>query len=312
MNLTEPDANSSRPAGLAGLTGREIPPACVGAAAALAARLPVFAPQGWVGLVLIGICWPLNWTLPGMRTAYLFFPLWLGYILVVDSLVQMRNGSSLWTRGRWTFIWLFIVSAPVWWLFEMINSRTANWEYQGSDTFTQLQYYVLCTISFSTVMPAVFETAELVRTFRWLQRFASGPSIRPTRSLSATLLLAGLGMLGLTLLWPKYCYPFVWTSAALILEPVNRWTGRSHFLEKIQHGDWRPVVSLSVGALICGFFWEMWNYYSCPKWVYHTPGAQFLHIFEMPLLGYAGYVPFALELFGLKNLLWRRSPKLNI
>jgi len=32
----------------------------------------------------------------------------------------------------------------------------------------------------------------------------------------------------------------------------------------------------------------------------------------MPLLGYAGYIPFALELYGLKNFLWRRSPELKI
>src|SRR5438094_8163951 len=140
--------------------------------------------QGWFGLVLLAICWPLNWTLPGMRTAYLFFPLWLGYILLVDALVQARTGSSLWTRSRRDFVWLFVVSSPVWWLFEMINSQTANWEYQGSDVFSQLQYYLLCTLSFSTVMPAVFETAELARTFRWLQRFASGPSFRPTAALS--------------------------------------------------------------------------------------------------------------------------------
>ena len=67
---------------------------------AIAARPLSLASQGWLGLVLIAICWPLNWTLPGMRTAYLFFPLWLGYILVVDALVQARTGSSLWTRGR--------------------------------------------------------------------------------------------------------------------------------------------------------------------------------------------------------------------
>ena len=43
------------------------------------------------------------------------------------------------------------------------------------------------------------------------------------------------------------------------------------------------------------------------KWIYHTPGAQFLHVFEMPLLGYGGYVPFALELWALKSFLWPRS-----
>src|SRR5213595_396717 len=97
------------------------------------------APHGWVGLLLIALCWPLNWTLPGMRTAYLFFPLWLGYILVVDALVLTRTGDSLYARSRRHFVLLFVASAPVWWLFEWINSRTANWEYVGSNSFTQFE-----------------------------------------------------------------------------------------------------------------------------------------------------------------------------
>ncbi len=277
-----------------------------------AKQLPRFAPQGWAGLILLAVCWPLNWTLPGMRTAYLFFPLWLGYILVVDALVFLRAGSSLWTRSRRDFLLLFCVSAPVWWMFEAINWRTQNWEYVGSGNFSWLEYYALCTLSFSTVMPAVFETAELVRTFRWTQRFASTWCVPPTPMVCRGLMLAGVVMLALTLLWPRFFYPFVWTSLALIFEPVNRWLGRPHFLEWLEHGDWRPMIALSLGALICGVFWEMWNYWSWPKWVYHTPGAQFLHVFEMPLLGYGGYVPFALELFGLKNLLWPRGPRLRL
>src|SRR5260370_6487285 len=94
-------------------------------------------------------------------------------------------------------------------------------------------------------------------------------------------------MLLVTLAW-QYCYPLVWISLVLIFEPLNCWLGREHFMEYLERGDWRPIVSLSVGALICGFFWEMWNYYSWPKRIYHTPGAQFLHVFEMPLLGYGG------------------------
>src|SRR5689334_22438120 len=88
-----------------------------------------FAFHGWLGLMLVAVFWPLNWVLPGMRTAYLFFPLWLGYILTVDSLVLARTGSSLWKRSRANFVLLFAASSPVWWLFEWINNRTGNWEY---------------------------------------------------------------------------------------------------------------------------------------------------------------------------------------
>lgn len=273
---------------------------------------PRFAPQGWVGLSLLAVCWPLNWMLPGMRTAYLFFPLWLGYILLVDALVCWRAGSSLWTRQRRGFYLLFFLSAPAWWLFEFINRRTGNWEYLGSSSFTPLEYYTLCTLSFSTVMPAVFETAELARTFHWVDFIRSGPKIPDTRRLAPGLFLAGLIMLTLVLLWPKWFYPLVWISLCLVLEPMNFWLGRRHLLARLRQGEWHPLISLSVGALICGFFWEMWNYWSWPQWIYHTPGVNYWHIFEMPLLGYGGYIPFALELFALMNFLSPRAPELRI
>ena len=273
---------------------------------------PRFATQGWLGLFLLATCWPLNWMLPGVRTAYLFFPLWLGYILVVDALVFWRAGTSLWTRSHRGFAALFILSAPSWWLFEVINNRTGNWEYLGAEGFTPLENHVLCTLSFSTVMPAVFETAELVRTFRWVKSLRPGARIADTPQTNRLLLIAGVVMLTATLLWPKFCYPFVWISLALILEPLNHWLRRPHLLGWLAQGDWRPLISLALGALICGFFWEMWNEWSWPQWIYHTPGAEFFHIFKMPLPGYGGYIPFALELFGLKNFLWLRGPKLEL
>ena len=136
-----------------------------------------------------------------------------------------------------------------------------------------------------------------------MARFAQGAPIRPSRANCVGLFCAGWLMLALALVWPQWCYPFVWTSLFLILEPCNVWRKRTSLFDWLARGDWRPVVALSVGALICGFFWELWNYHSYPKWIYHIPGAQFLHIFEMPLLGYLGYLPFAWELFALRNLL---------
>ena len=267
--------------------------------------------RGWMGLILVAACWPLNWALPGIRTSYLFFPLWLGYILLVDALVQVRTSSSIWTRSRRGFLLLFVISAPVWWLFELINLRTANWEYLGRELFSPFQFNLLCTISFSIVVPAVFETADLIRSLYWIERFVSGPRVTVTRTVFLGLFVVGLMMLAAMLAWPRIFYPFAWTSLVCIFEPINYWTGRPYFLRNLRHGDWRVVISLSLGGLVCGFFWELWNYYSFPKWVYHIPGLGFLHVFEMPLLGYGGYVPFALELYALKNFLWPKGPRLE-
>ena len=268
--------------------------------------------HAYVGMVLIAVFWPLNWFLPGLRTAYLFFPLWLGYVLAIDALVLARSGSSLLARSRRDFVLLFFLSAPAWWIFEFINNRTRNWHYLGSENFTGYEYFLLCSLSFSTVMPAVFESAELVRTFHWTNRFASGPRFGLAKQTPAILFVSGLLMFASLWIWPSYFYPFVWLSLTLILEPVNLWLGRPHLLAHLRQGDWRPVICLSLGALICGLFWELWNYYSYPKWIYHTPGVQFIHLFEMPLLGYGGYLPFAWELFSLRSLAWPKSTSFRV
>ena len=130
-----------------------------------------FRMYGWIGILLIILFWYLNWNLAGLRTQILFFPLWLGYILTVDALVFYRKRTSLLTRGRKKFVLMFLISAPAWWLFELINWRTQNWFYDGKQFFTDVEYAILATISFSTVMPAVFGTAELVGTFKWINNF---------------------------------------------------------------------------------------------------------------------------------------------
>src|SRR5207245_9813607 len=94
--------------------------------------------HGWVGLVSVAVCWLLNWMLPGVRTAYLFFPLWLGYVLVVDALVRTRAGSSIWSRSRKDFVLLFSFWAPVSCLFCVCSVLTANWVYRRRHFFAQL------------------------------------------------------------------------------------------------------------------------------------------------------------------------------
>ena len=258
--------------------------------------------QLWVGLILIAAAWPLDWLLPGLRTQFLFFPLWLGYALTVDGFVLLRKGTSLLTRSRRAFAGLFAVSAPAWWLFEVINWRTQNWNYQGREFFTDWQYFLLASLSFSTVMPAVFGTAELVGTFEWVRQMKPGPRVIVARQNAGWFMLGGLVMLGLLIALPRYFFPLVWISIVFILEPINVWLGNRSLAGPLKHGDWRPVIALWVGTLTCGFFWEMWNFFSYPKWIYHVPFVDFAHIFEMPLLGYGGYLPFGMELFALYHL----------
>ena len=272
----------------------------------------LLAPHGWAGVLFVGLAWPLNWALPGLRTHLLFFPLWLGYALLVDALVLRRRATSILTRSPRDFALLFACSAPAWWLFEAFNLRTHNWHYLGGERFGPLAYFLLTTFSFSTVMPAVFETAELARSAGWMRRLCSGPRLKPTRGVLLAMFGVGLTMLALSMTRPERFYPFLWGSVFFLAEPINAWRGRPLLLSYLESGDWRAVASLASGALVCGFLWEMWNFWSYPKWTYHTPGVEFLHVFEMPLLGFLGYPAFGLELWALLHLIAPRLPRLHL
>jgi len=262
-----------------------------------------FPRHGWLGLALVLVFWGLNWTLSGPRTHWGFFPMWLGYCLTVDALVFQRTGTSLLTRSWRKYLGLFVVSAPVWWLFELLNLRTQNWVYLGVDFFSPQTYALLTTLSFSTVIPAVFGSAELMASFGFLKRLKDGPRLRPDRRTTISFFLAGWLMLAMLLAWPRLFFPFVWLSLYFICEPLNVWFGNRSLADWTGKGDWRPVLALWLGVWLTAFFWEMWNFYSYPKWVYSVPWADWLHIFEMPLLGYGGYLPFALEIYALYHLI---------
>ncbi len=261
-----------------------------------------FPIHGWLGLGLVAVSWSLNWTLPGLRTHWGFFPLWLGYCLTIDGLVAWRTGTSLLRRSWRKYLGLFLVSAPVWWLFELLNLRTQNWTYLGSASFTPLQFAFWTTLSFTTVVPAVFGSAELIASFGFLKRLKPGPVIGTGKPTTIAFFVLGWAMLALMLAWPKVFFPFLWLSLYFIVEPVNVWLGNRSLADWTGRGDWRPVITLWLGVLLTAFFWEMWNYFSYPKWVYHVPWGDWLRLFEMPLLGYGGYLPFALELYAIYHL----------
>ncbi len=267
-----------------------------------ATQAKVFPRHGWVGLLLLIIFWPVNWVLPGLRTAWAFFPMWVGYSLTMDALGYRLRGTSLFARSRLRYLGLFALSIPLWWVFELVNLRVHNWQYDGAELFSPLAFFLLASFNFSVVIPAIFSTAELFAGMGFIQKLGKGPVIRGDRRTTLVFFILGVLMLALLLVWPQLFFPFFWLSLFFILEPVNIWLGFRSVTRYTGRGDWRPVIALWCGALLTGFFWEMWNYFSYPKWVYLIPYANVLHVFEMPLLGYGGYLPFSLELYTLYHL----------
>lgn len=264
-----------------------------------------------VGLILIAIFWTIAWTGITPISEHSFFPLWFGYVLVVDGLCSFRGARSLMERSGARWLLLFLLSIPIWWLFELINQRLENWHYLGTEGVGAIEYAIRASISFSIVVPAILTTSELVTSFR-LRLLERLPAIMFDLSTLIIIHLVGWLLLALMLIWPTYFFPFCWISIFLILDPILNRLGGLSLSRFIAQGDWSAVQNLALGALICGFFWEMWNIYSMPKWQYSVPFVDLLHIFEMPLLGYGGYIPFGFEIYTFVALAQQILPRLKL
>jgi hypothetical protein len=256
---------------------------------------------GWLGIAIMLLGWFLAWTrfpwFENLQT-YSFTPPWLGFILVVNAWTYRRSGRSLLTYRPVFLLALFAFSAVFWWYFEYLNLLTENWFYVNTGELSNAQFFCYATLPFSTVLPAVISTSELLKTFPKLTLGVDNflpLRAKRKRTLAVLFFLAGLaGMVAINF-WPNYLYPLLWLSPTAILASAIALSGNTELFDGLPAGNWKHIFSLALAALICGFFWEMWNYGSYTQWMYSVPLVQRFHLFEMPILGYAGYLPFGLQ-----------------
>lgn len=257
------------------------------------------------GPLLIALFWTISWSERGPLAHHSFFPLWLGYILTMDRIVFLRTSTSPISRGVVRFAGLFAASVPLWWIFEAFNARLGNWSYQLPHRYSWFAYHAEASLAFSTVVPALFVTAEFYRSFRQFDRFDNYTKLAPEHHGWIAFSVAGVVMLGLTLAWPEIFFPLVWIGLFFLIDPIVHLIGGRSIAAQVERAAWSTVAVLFCAGLTCGFFWEMWNSHAMPKWRYSIPYAEFAHIFEMPLLGYGGYLPFALETYTVTMLVNR-------
>jgi hypothetical protein len=270
---------------------------------------PRIARYGFAGIALVLVAWIVAWSHLRPWSDETFFPLWLGYIITVDALVRPRLGRSLLQAGPRRVLLVFATSAVVWWLFELLNVRVDNWHYHYASPVGPVRFAVEATIDFSTVLPAIFETAALMHLILAGSRELSRPLPSLPVWAARISLTAGVIFLVLPLFWPGTFFPLVWVCLFFIVDPINARLGMPSLLAGALAGHLRPALVLAAAGLTCGFFWEMWNFLSMPRWTYTVPLIPQQRLFEMPLLGYSGYVPFALECFAIYTLAsyaWRR------
>ncbi len=263
----------------------------------------MFRKYGIIGILMI-IFAEINFILKIEPFAFWYFPIiWFGYIFVIDAIVyKLRHKSLISTRPKY-FLLLLILSASFWWIFEFINMAVGNWSY-GSIIGAELTLkpVLMATISFSTVLPAVFETAELIKSLHLFHK-----KLKKKHKISKKLLFAmigaGLFCLIAPIIYPKYFCPLIWGSFFFLLEPINYLHKQPSILRQLENRNITTLLSLMFAGIIAGILWEFWNYWAAVKWHYVIPYVGFLKIFEMPILGYLGYPFFALELYAMYHFI---------
>ena len=260
-----------------------------------------FPLHGYIGAVIIAGAEVLLFS-GNQLVGHWFTPIvWTGYVLFVDALVYKIHGRSLLVNDRLEFLVLAVISIASWWLFEFYNApRFWNsnlelwWHYHNLEPnlwIRRLGY----DWAFATITPAMLETADLFRATIFKGR-ANGAQFKLSKSALIVTAIVGLAGVVIPLVFPNEWFaPLIWLSFIFLLDPLNALRGWPSVAGDLARGDWRRMLSLLGSGFLCGVLWEFWNYWALSKWTYTVPYFGNFKIFEMPVLGYLGFPPFAVE-----------------
>ena len=257
---------------------------------------------GWLGVVVLAVGWVFSWSrfewFRPFQVQCSYFPMWAGFILIMNALCVKRSGHSPMTDHPWAYAATFPASSLFWWFFEYLNRYVWNWYYLGVSELNALEYTVYATVCFASVLPAVAAVAAWLATFRpFDDAVYDGMAKVNLRRPGWSVFLFVLSAIGLTgvVFFPDYAYPLIWISPLAVFVMVQTWLKEPSVLDSFAIGNWSVFFRFSLAALICGLCWETWNWHAYAKWVYAVPWVHGFQIWEMPLIGFAGYLPFGVE-----------------
>ena len=258
----------------------------------------MFKKYGVLGVLLI-VFVELNFFYKFYDLGSFYFPIiWFGYILLLDSINYKLKKNSLISNRFNEFLGLVLASIIFWWIFEIINIKLGNWSY-NSDSLFASKNILKGTLAFATVLPAFFETVELIRSFHLFEKRKLHHKYKISRRFIYTMTSFGVISFLLPLFFPKYFFPLIWVAFFLILDPINYLHKQPSIIKHLKDKKLTIPLALLLAGICMGLLWEFWNYYATVKWYYDIPFVNFFKIFEMPILGYLGYFPFAFELYAM-------------
>ncbi|MDE3169739.1 MAG: hypothetical protein KGL75_06320 [Acidobacteriota bacterium] len=252
---------------------------------------------GWMGIASL-VCAEVLMFRGVDPVATYFTPIaWTAYILVADAAVLAISGRSRLNDAPLVLGRIALLSIPLWLIFEAYNLRLHNWTYVGvpREWPSALLGYGW---SFATIFPAIFETSDLIQA---ILPPLPGRPWRISRNGEIVLVAIGAACLIVPVALPPhtgaYLFGIVWIGFFLLLDPLNHWLHLPSFIGDFSEGFRRRACGFFLAGWVCGWLWEFWNYWAAAKWRYTFPLMQREKIFEMPVVGFLGFLPFALECF---------------
>jgi hypothetical protein len=230
---------------------------------------------------------------------------WTGYILFVDGLMFKLKGRSLLLTDRLELLLVAIISIGGWWLCEFYNAPRfwksdyeIWWHYHHLEPNLMLRR-VGYDWAFATIFPLLFLTAEVFRVTIF-KRSTDGKQLKLSRVAMILLISIGVAGTAIPLIFPSPWYaPVIWLCFIFLIDPVNAMRGYPSITGDLARGDRRRLWSLLASGFVCGLLWEYFNYWAISKWTYTVPYLGNTKVFEMPVLGFFGFPPFAIECWAI-------------
>ena len=249
--------------------------------------------------------WFLNWA---------YVPLYWGFTFMLDGIVYKRTGGkSMFNNDPQELLAIGVASVSGWLIFEYLNFFVLEyWYYPKGDLVMDDEFCTYAIFASSALLPLCFEWYSFFNSFpRFVNKYKHGPKISLSKSFQVILIILAYAALFLMSFYPTYLCPVIWISPLIIitvaLDLLDVWTP----FTPIKKGNWTPVLFMALTYLLEGFLLEGQNYLSAghangiPEtnypgyWVYNVPFVNRFHVFEMPVVGFYGYLPF-----GIYCLVW--------
>lgn len=265
----------------------------------------------WLGSLIFlfghfsGPKWFLNWA---------YVPLYWGFTFMLDGVVYKRTGGkSIFNNAPQELIGIGVSSVAGWLIFEYLNFFVLEyWYYPFGDLVPDDEFCTYAIFASSALLPLCFEWYSYFNTFpKFVNKYKHGPKVTFGKNLQIILLILAFAGLFLMSFIPTWLCFVIWLSPLIILTVVLDMLGIWTPFTPIKKGNWTPVVFMALTYLLEGFLLEGQNYFSAIHengkvitdypgyWVYNVPFVNDFHVFEMPVVGFYGYLPF-----GIYCLVW--------